>query len=244
MRFFCVLFVALVCAACGGTSALFRQYEYEEEMYLSLDGSATLHVNSSISALNALRGTAFDTRRNARVDRGEVQRYFTSPVTRVVRVTPFRRSGRQFVHVRIEVDDIRRLSEAPPFAWSSYSLDRDGEIVVYEHTVTGASRDSVESESERARWTGDELVAFRVHIPSVVVDYKPGEDNLERGNIVVWEQPLGERLKGTPLVLEARMESESILYRTISLFGAMAALAGLMFAFIVWRVVRRGKAAS
>ena len=44
--------------ACG--SGLFRQYEYEEEMYLSLDGSATMYVNSSIAALNALRGTAFD----------------------------------------------------------------------------------------------------------------------------------------------------------------------------------------
>jgi hypothetical protein len=211
-------------------------------MYLSLDGSATLHVNSSIPALNALRGTSFDTRRNARVDRGAVQRYFTSPVTRVVRVTPFRRSGRRFVHVRIEVDDIGRLSEAPPFAWSSYSLDRDGEIVVYQQRVTGSSHGGVESEPDRARWSGEEVVAFRVHIPSVVVYHNAGPDNLERGNILVWEQLLDERLKGTPMTLEARIEPESILYRTISLFGAMAAVVGLMFAFIIWRVVRRGRA--
>ena len=47
--------------ACGGAAALFRQYEYEEEMYLSLDGTATVYVNSSMAALNALRGTSFDT---------------------------------------------------------------------------------------------------------------------------------------------------------------------------------------
>jgi hypothetical protein len=41
--------------ACG--TNLFRQYEYEEDMFLSLDGSATITVSASIPALNALRGT-------------------------------------------------------------------------------------------------------------------------------------------------------------------------------------------
>ena len=31
-------------------------YEYEEELYLGLDGSATLNVNASVPALVALRG--------------------------------------------------------------------------------------------------------------------------------------------------------------------------------------------
>ncbi|MBW8863097.1 MAG: hypothetical protein JF601_12145, partial [Acidobacteria bacterium] len=49
----------LCASACGGSS-LFRQYEYEEDVYLALDGTATVYVNSSIAALNALRGTTFD----------------------------------------------------------------------------------------------------------------------------------------------------------------------------------------
>ncbi len=63
------LVVALIVAsaACRGTNP-FRQYEYEEEVYLSLDGTATVYVNSSLAALNALRGTAFETSPNARVD--------------------------------------------------------------------------------------------------------------------------------------------------------------------------------
>ena len=32
---------------------LFRQYEYEEEIYLALDGSATVYVNTSVAALDA-----------------------------------------------------------------------------------------------------------------------------------------------------------------------------------------------
>ena len=53
----CVLFVST--AACRDTN-LFRQYEYEEDVYLSLDGSATVYVNGSLAALNALRGASFD----------------------------------------------------------------------------------------------------------------------------------------------------------------------------------------
>ena len=42
-----VLLVSTV--ACGGATSIFRQYEYEEEMYLSLDGTATVYVNSSLA---------------------------------------------------------------------------------------------------------------------------------------------------------------------------------------------------
>src|SRR5580704_16765355 len=102
---------AAAAVACG--SGFFRQYEYEEDVYLSLDGSATMYVNTSIPALNALRGTSFDARPDAKIDRAAVRDYFSTPATRVTRVSNSRRSNRQFVHVTIEVDDIRRLSETP-----------------------------------------------------------------------------------------------------------------------------------
>ena len=51
------LLVVTLTPACGSGAGLFRQYEYEEEMYLSLDGTATVYVNSSVPALNALRGS-------------------------------------------------------------------------------------------------------------------------------------------------------------------------------------------
>src|SRR5579864_2490436 len=87
--------VAAAAVACGSGvgSGLFRQYEYEEDVYLSLDGTATMYVNTSIPALNALRGTSFDARPTAKVDRAAVRDYFSTPATTVTRVSTSRRSN-------------------------------------------------------------------------------------------------------------------------------------------------------
>jgi hypothetical protein len=225
-------------AACDSTSGLFRQYEYEEEMYLSLDGSATVYVNSSRAALNALRGTAFDPRETAPVDRESFRRYFTTPATRVSRVTTSRRGGRQYVHVRLETDDVTALRAAAPFAWSSYLLTRDEETVTYKQAVAGGPASRPEASAE---WAGDELVAFRVHVPSVVVDHNAGAGNLRRGNIVVYEQSLKDRLLGQPIEIEVRMQPRSILYSTLILFASMFAVVAVLFGVVIWRVVLAGQ---
>ena len=121
-----LLAIALASTACGGTS-LFRQYEYEEELYVSLDGSATVYVNGSVAALDALRGAGLNTSPAARVNRDAVRAFYTSPATHVTWVRESRRNGRRFVHVRLDVDDLTQLSAAKPFAWSSYAFRRDGD---------------------------------------------------------------------------------------------------------------------
>ena len=63
---------------------------------------------------------------------------------------------------------------------------------------------------------------------------------MKRGNILVWEQSLAARLKGTPLELDARMQTQSILYRTLWLFAATCAAVAIAFGLIVWWVIRRG----
>jgi hypothetical protein len=233
----CVLVGAAACSTTSGGPV--RQYEYEEEMYLSLDGSATVYVHSSIAALNALRGTSFDTQLKARIDREAVGRFFTTPSTRVMRVTTSRRRGRQYVHVRLETDDVRTLAAAGPFSWSSYSLARPDETVVYKQAVAGGV--SSLHPDRTADWTGDELIAFRVHVPSVVEYQNAGPDNLRRGNIVVWEQSLQDRLRGEPLELEVQMQPRSILYRTLILFASMLSAVALLFGVVIWRVVRAGQ---
>ena len=248
-------------SGCGG-AGFFRQYEYEEEMYLSLDGSATMYVNTSIAALNALRGTSFDVDPAARFDREVYRRYFSSADTHVTRVTSSRRSGRRFVHVRIDVDDVRRLGEAEPFAWSTYHFERAGDHFRYEQTVDGlthlqsshaeeksrAEETPPHSDDKRSRstppagvgWSGSELVAFRLHLPSKIDFHNTGRE-VGRGNILVWEQPLTDRLRGTPLALEARMQTQSILYRTLWLFGFTFIAVSIGFVAVIWWVVRRGK---
>ncbi len=232
----CVL--ATIAVACS-SSALFRQYEYEEEVYLSLDGSATVYVNTSIAALDALRGTSFDTNPAARVDRDAVRAYFAAASGREPRVTTSRRSGRRFVHIRLFVDDVNRLAAAAPFAWSTYSFARDGDQFVYRQTVGPSAAKDVGA----VGWNGREIVAFRLHLPSKITFHNSGRD-IGRGNILVWEQPLADRLRGAPLTLEARMETQSILYRTLWLFAATFVAVALVFVGVIWWVLRRGRPAE
>jgi hypothetical protein len=234
MRLVAAILAVLVSSACSGD--LFRQYEYEEEMYLALDGSATVYVNSSVAALDALHGLDLDPAPAARIDREAVAAYFQSPVARLVgSVKTSRRSGRRFVHVRVDVDDVRKLGEAAPFAWSSYAFGREGEVFAYRQTVGASAARPVHT-----NWTGAELVAFRIHLPSKIVFHNAGSANLKRGNILVWEQTLADRLQGKPLTLDTRVETESILYRTLWLFGATALVVAALFVAVIWRIVRRG----
>lgn len=229
-----VLLLAVVGDTCG-TGGLFRQYEYEEDTYLSLDGSATLYVNASLAALDALRGASFDTAPNASLDRDAVRAFFDTAVTHVARVSFSRRSGRRFVHVTIDVRDVRRLSEARPFAWSTYRFYRDGNLFIYQQTIGPSS-----ARLGDPAWNGRELVAFRLHIPSKIAYHNTLRSNFKRGNILVWEQPLPDRLRGVPLTLDARMETQSILYRTLWLFGLTFVAVALGFAIVIWWVFRRG----
>ena len=82
-------------------------------------------------------------------------------------------------------------------------------------------------------WTGRELVAFRLHLPSQIDYHNAGAGNLKRGNILVWEQTLTDRLRGVPLVLDARMQTQSILYSALTLFGATCVAVALMFAIVI-----------
>ncbi len=61
--------------ACSGLP-LGRQYEYEEQLYLSVDGSATVVIDASIAALVALRGVSLDPSIRTSVDRDQVRAIF------------------------------------------------------------------------------------------------------------------------------------------------------------------------
>jgi hypothetical protein len=229
--------VLLASLGCRG-GGLGKAYEYEEEIHLSVDGSATVVVNASLPALVALRGLELPVDPGARVDRAAVRLAYESPVTRVTRVSrPWRRAGRRFVQVRLEAADIRELSLVRPFARSTYHLGSAGDLLVYRQ-ILGEAAGAVPA---GVNWTGGELVAVRLHLPSRIHYHTAGAGNLRRGNILVWEQPLRERLAGAPLEMEARMERRSILYRTLWLFAsAFAAAAGVLVAAI-WYAGRRGR---
>jgi len=224
-------------AACAA-NPLSRKYEYEEEVYVELDGSATVYVNAAVPALVALRGMDLPVDASARLDRNDVRALFESPVAHVANVSTSRRDGRRYVHVRLEVDDLRRLSEAVPFAWSTYALAVTDDTAEYTQRVGASAGRTIPD----VGWTGNELVAFRLHLPSRVSFHNSPTREIRRGNIIVWEQPLAERRQGTPIDIGVRMDSDSILATTLLLFGAMVVLVAVTFAAFVWFIRSRGAA--
>ena len=237
MRFWVVLLLlALVVTGCGG-GVLKKQYEYEEELYLALDGTATLNVNASIPALAALRGARLNVNAKSRFDRDAVRAFFEGPGVTVTAISSSRRKGRRFAHVSLQVADVRALQRVSAFAWSSYRFDREGDVLDYRQTVGPSANAAIAD----VGWTGAELVAFRMHIPSKIPFHNAPSHEVSRGNIVEWEQPLAERLKGVPVDIQVQMATTSILSETLLLFASTVVAAFATLAAIIWWVARRGR---
>jgi hypothetical protein len=240
-----VIGLLVLALTAGCSNPLGRQYEYEEQLYLNVDGSGTVVIDASIPAFVALRGLTIDPAERAGTDREQVRAIFESAGCREVRVgQPWVRRGRRFVQVRVAAAQIDRLQACGPLAWSSYRFQRDEAGIHYEQVVGPPAGGF----TENVNWDGTELVGFKLHAPSRIFfhNIKRLEDGLDgkpdRGNILTWEQRLSDRLNGQPLRMEVRMGAESILFRTLWLFAAAFASAVTVLVGIVWLTVRRAKA--
>ena len=182
-----------------------------------------MNVNASVAALVALRGVDLTSIRSARLDRDEVRALFEGP--------------------GVDVTSVRAVAaRRPPLRPRQHRRGRRPAAV-----AAGAVRVvdlPVRSPRRRARvsgrssappagkavgdvgWNGSEIVAFRMHIPSEIPFHNAPSREVQRGNILEWEQPLAERLKGVPLDVEVNMEPESILYTTLLLFGSTIVAGG------------------
>ena len=230
-----LLLAALATAACGGMLAK-NGTRTQEELTLAIDGSATVDVNASIASLVALHGAALDPDPRARPDRERIRALFSAPDAVVETPTFFRRNGRRFVHLRLQVRSLAALTHIAPFGWSTYRFERSGNALVFRQLVGRSPRAS----RVAAGWTGGEVVAFRMHLPSRIV-FENATSDVKRGNILAWEQPLADRMAGAPLELQVDMEPESILHSTLLLFASAVVAAGTAFALAIWWVVRRGR---
>ena len=230
-----VLLAVAGAGGCGGV--LTREFEYDEQIDLSLDGSAVMYVTASIPALVALRGADLDVEPRARLESRRIQAIYDGPGVRVVAVSSFRRHGRRFIHVRLNVDDLRQLSRLPVFAWSRYRFERTGDAYAFVQDLGAAANRPVGD----VGWSGQEQVAFRLHLPSRIRFHNAVAGNFRRGNILVWEQSLDDRRRGNPLRMEARMDSRSILNRTLWLFIGTFAAAMASLAVVIWWVGRKGR---
>ena len=248
---------AAVLAACASPFA--PQYEYEEQLYLSVDGRATVVIDTSLHALVALRGAAIDPSLAGSTDRDAIRRLYEAAGCRVERVgRMWERQGRRFVQVRVTTDDVRTLSACGPLSWSSYALgpmatDLDGlhyRQVVGPAAQAGAAADAPGApDSPGLNWDGTELIAFKLHLPSRIREHNVkrlnGENgSQERGNILTWEQRLTDRRAGTPIAMDVKMDSQSILNTTLWIFGGAFAAAVAVLVLIIWLVIRKGRKVS
>ncbi len=232
--------VVLVGLASACSQPFGRQYEYEEQVELDVDGSARVTINASIPALVALRGLEVDPSIEREALRALVEQAGCSGV-RVGR--PWTRRGRRFAQVRIEVDDVRRLHECGLLAWSSYAFEVHDDVIGFRQVVgPSAGRDP-----GTVNWDGSEIVGFKLHVPSRIVfhNVKRLEDGsngeAERGNILAWEQYLKDRRANRPLEMEVRMGAESILFHAVRLFLGALLAAVLVMSAAIWWVIRRAR---
>ena len=237
-------------AAVGCTNPLGgRQYEYDEELYLDVDGSVELVINSSIAALVALHNLPLDPSPDVEVDRERVAQAFSDAGCGEVTVNrPWTRNGRRFVQIVLEQNHVGSFANCGPVNWSTYSFVRstgeDGVDQVHYSQVVGAP---TTGDPGNVNWTGEELVGFKIHAPSSILyhnvrrleDGEPGE--ADRGNILTWEQTLADRRAGQQLHLDVRMLAQSILTRTLVLFIGSFLAALLAIGTALWLVVRRAK---
>ena len=239
-----ILTAFIVLAGCR--NPLGRQYEYEEQIYLGVDGASTLVLNASIPALVALHNLPLDPSPRTPVDRELVRRLFATQGCSDVRVgQPWIRRGRRFVQVRVQAAHVQELQHCGPLAWSTYRFTpADDELVLQFEQRVGAP---VRGDPGGVNWDGRELVGFKLHLPSRIIfhNVKRLEDGAngeaERGNILTWEQRLTDRLEGQPLHMEVRMDSRSILHRTLWLFAGAAGAAIVMLAGLIWWTMRRAR---
>jgi len=235
------LLAAAIATACS--NPLGPQYEYEEQLYLSVDGSAEVVVDSSLAALVALRAAPIAASAFEAVDRDEIRRAYEAakcPVDTVGRL--WRRSGRRFVQIRISTDNVRTLSACGLLSWSTYALTTTDAGLRYQQSVGAATA----GDPGPVNWDGGELVAFKLHLPSRIrshsVKLLDGTNGtVERGNILTWEQTLSDRRAGKPIEMSVDMDATSILNTTLWLFGGAFAAAVLVLVMAIWLTIRKGR---
>lgn len=237
-----LVLVAIVAAACS--NPLGPKYEYEEQMYLKVDGSATVLIDASLAALVALRNLPVDRTSAATIDRDRLRALFEAQGCGDVRVgQPWVRQGRRFVQVTIQAADMTALHACGPLSWSTYVFEKDQGGIHFEQTVGVPAQ----ADPGTVNWDGSELVAFKLHSPSKIFyqnvkRLKDGTNGkAERGNILTWEQRLTDRRAGVPVHMEVRIGADSILFRTLWLFGGAFVAAVIVLITLVSITIRRAK---
>jgi hypothetical protein len=220
-----VLAIAWTLASLACTS-----YEYEEEIFLGVDGSGSLRVSGSTAILDALH-----------VDPATISSMtsrFRGPGLVLDSVRATEREGRRFIHVQGRFTAWNELCTNPAFADRECELQVSDDELALHLTLPAPSREAPEDVPPDAR------LALRFHFPSSV-RFHNSERDIERGNIIGWERTVSEHF-GSPdlvpdLVVEARFEKRSVLASTLMVLGTATGIVIASVGLALWLMVRKGR---
>ncbi|MFQ5790822.1 MAG: hypothetical protein ACE5JI_10140 [Acidobacteriota bacterium] len=221
------LWVSAVLVSC-------TEYEYEEEMYLSIDGSGEVRVSGSRELLAAFH----DIGKSARpefITEESLRHYFGSPELEIISTRRSTRNGRSYFHVRARFDDLNQLSRHPAFADRNFHWTETAAKVIVTANIEGGQRRRPTSGLYR-----DGLVSLRIHLPSPV-RYHNSPAGIEPGNIIGWEQTLAAHLRGDPLAVEVHFDRRTVLSITLMIIGAALAMVVSAISLTLWSLVRAGR---
>jgi hypothetical protein len=210
-------------------------YEYEHEFWLDTDGSGSVYVTGRPELWESFKGMEGLAAAGPEDQKAKVRHLFEEAGLVVNRVTRTHRRGRPYLFVSADFDEVNRLEHTRAFPDLALTLRPEGERIVLRGTWRCPPLRGLVA-SDR-----DGLMAVRFHVPSKVYEHKNASEGVERGNILSWQQPLADALRGSPLEFGARMDERSILLSTVSLFaGAIVAAVALLGAMFYW-VIRKGR---
>lgn len=169
-------------------------YEYEEEIFLEVEGSGRIRMSGSTDAIEALHGT------------GDARSLFVGDGVVVDSVRETERGGRKLLHVQATFADWQSLCQVPAFQgracrFTRSETDRELEL-------------SIPSAPAEAPVNRDAPAAFRFHFPSAV-RYHNSPSGIERGNIVSWKRAFD----GPPLDIRVRFDRRTLLAERVSVMG-------------------------
>jgi hypothetical protein len=213
--------IALTLAAC-------TSYEYEEEVFLEVDGSGRLRVSGSTEILAALHDAA---------DGGvsAMRSRFDGSGLAIDSVRETERQGRKFVHVQGTFSSWNELCAHPAYRHRECRLEQDADGELELHLNLPSPGRSIPEGIPP-----DAVVALRFHFPSTV-RFHNSSSGIERGNIIGWERPVIEHFESTALAVVARFERRSVLATTAAVLGAAVAVVLLSVASMLIWMVRKGR---
>jgi hypothetical protein len=217
-------FTLLVLAILTGCT----QYEYQEDLYLEVDGSGEIWLSGSkdlIGLLYGIDGNADDT---------VLKELFESPSLQVVSVKRSQRRGRSFFNIRARFEDLTLLSDHPAFPGRRYRLGRGDRFVELAADIPGTRL------MEAPPRIDGGPMRFRIHFPSPVHHHN-SDTGVERGNIITWEQPIAKHLEGEPLHMVARFDRRTVLAATLMILAVAIGLAVLIIVISLYVLVRIGR---